>query len=124
MKRFILIIAAALLLTSCGVSLVAYDDYYDSYPYPSYYYYYGGRPYYHYHYYYGPGYYRPVPPPPAPRHKPYVKPAPPRHDPQHGPSHQPNPPKPHGNNSGVRPHGGAPRGPASRSSGSSRGRRR
>jgi hypothetical protein len=119
MKKFILVIVAAFLLTSCGVSLVAYDDYYDSYPYPSYYFYYGGRAYYYYDYHYVPGWrYRPTPPPPKP--KPHVKPAPPRHDPPAKPNRQP---RTNNNDRAVRPsvgnHGGAP----SRSGGGTRGRR-
>lgn len=91
MKKFILIIVAAFLLSSCGVSVVGYDDDYVYYPYSSYYVYYGGTPYYHYHYrnYHIPRYYRPTPPPPKP--KPHVRPAPPKYKPTpQPPKHQPN----------------------------------
>lgn len=120
MKKFILIIIAVFLFTSCGVALVTYDDYYGHHPYPSYRYYYGGRPYYHYDYHYVPRHYRPTPPPPPkPKPNPNVRPGPQRHDPPGKPSHQPRP-RPNGNDRAVRPSGGTPgRGPV-RSNGGTR----
>ena len=100
MKKLFLIIIAALLVSSCGMSLVAYEDYNE--PYVSYFYI-GDHAY----YYHSPMYHRYVrPTPPAPRH--HVRPAPPR------PNNRPIPPsnKPKGNDRMVKPGGGHSGGPA------------
>ena len=62
MKKLILIIVAAFLLSSCGVTLLTPDEYYyDPYPMPHVVYL-RGVPYYYYDFYYPPRYSTPAPP--------------------------------------------------------------
>lgn len=109
MKKFIFIIIAALIVSSCGVAVVDGADYYEVYPSTGYYYRYG-YPYYYYgyyHYYPRTYHYRHVPPPPRKHHK--VAPPPkPRGNARPSQS-RPAPARLRGNDRAVAPGGGQPR---------------
>ena len=109
MKKFILIIVAAFLFTSCGMSLAVYDEYYERHPY-LYHYYYARRPHKPYPYHYAPRHCEPAPPV-NPNPSPDVRPAQPAHVRHGNTNHKP---KPNGNGRIIRSNYNSGGGPARR----------